>query len=239
MKQLATLAFIMVLSASSGAQSFSGFVKKLFFDVDFNNPSGLVELYRKDTLLNHDSIRGYTTYPPLSAVAEQEVNYLTDEFILKRRHPLMQSNYEQASIVVKTQISNDRKETPLDVYLLFTFDSKLKLNTAYQELLQAALAFPVSKKLRKEKEHQIARIADSKNKKKEIVLVAGPSRFFLLYYFSKLAREGANVKNNDASDIIWKLQRMYPELMGSITERKYYLFIGFPKGIAALSDFVE
>jgi hypothetical protein len=239
MRHLVALAFLMVFPASSYAQSLPNFVKKLFFNIDFNNTLGLVEAYRKDSLLNHDSIRGYTSYPPLSAPAGQEVNYLTDEFILKHHHPLIQSNYEQASIVVKTQISHDRKETPLQVYLLVTFDSKFKLDRAYQELLRAASAFPVSKKLHTEKKHQIARIADSKKKNREIVLVAGPSKFFWLYFFWKLARKNANVQNKDASNLIWDLQRLYPELMGPVAEMKYYLIVGFPKGVEALSDFAE
>jgi hypothetical protein len=137
--------------------------KQIFFNADIEKSSkGLLDFYKTSKFLLLDPPpKGYTLYPPLSALGEGgRTDYHTFRF---RKHPYLDIPFREGELIITSRDMNNTKVYSEPV-LKFFFDTIQQMEFAYKQLTDIYSKLSTRKRFRNYKETINAEFTDDNSK---------------------------------------------------------------------------
>ena|SRR5258706_8241217 len=175
MRSLLTIICIVIFTQCSnkGLVTFDTITRQIFFNGDIQNSNkDLIEFYKKSKYLSlNPPPKGYTLYPPLSALGE---NGRSPTYTFRfKTHPHLSFHFKEGELIISSRIKNDDTIYNEPV-MKFFFDTKEQLELGYKELVDVYTKLSTRKKFSSYKDTKNAEFTDDESKSiKEVGFLQG------------------------------------------------------------------
>ena len=154
---LAILIFISIIVGCSQNKemNFETYTKQLFLNADITkNDTSLLSYYKKHGDLNEVKYEGFTTYPPLSALGQEE---FPKKYIFQFKfHPKILFDFREGELIVQ-RTNREQQHSPV---LKFNFDTQEQAEKAFQVLVNDFEGVSEKKRIREREWGKIAEFSD-------------------------------------------------------------------------------
>ena len=164
MRSLLFIFFILTFFQCSNKEpvTFDTTTRRIFFNGDiYKNDIALLEFYKRSKHLSLEPpLKGYTLYPPLSALGQDgRQQHYTFRF---RTHPYVSFSFREGELIISSRKSNDGEVFGFPT-LKFVFDSKEQSELAYNNLLNIYSKLSTRKRFGSYKNTKNAEFTDDKS----------------------------------------------------------------------------
>ncbi len=147
------------MQCSEEVLTFDIKTRQIFFNGDIQQSGkNLLEFYKSSDFLTLDPPpKGYTTYPPLSALGlDGRTDYYTFRF---EKHPFLTIPFREGELIIT---SRDRNKTKVysEPILKFFFDTKQQMEVAYNQLVDSYSKLSTRKRFSSYKKTKNAEFTD-------------------------------------------------------------------------------
>lgn len=159
--------------------NFETYIRQIFFNADItNNNSSLLNHYKKLDNLKEVKYEGFTTYPPLSALGQEESP--TNHIFKFKTHQNFPFEFEEGELILQTKKSQE--SLPL---IKINFETKEQAEEAFQILIKNFRVLSAEKKTEAESWAKTAEFTNKNSKLVSYVMMGNSNDNTLLIMLEK------------------------------------------------------